>query len=178
LPKPGTKVQAINFIVMPDGKVQEQIWQDDQMYKRTIPITNNAPDFANATPYQPGAAVNNITPSSELTTSVTAQYNQVRQIDMLTNKMPENVQVNATFVTTFNEPVRDDGKCVVRFIFDRSLEGDVDGNCVVDIYDYNLLLQYNNQSNCQYNLTGNDCKIDTADIDYLKERFGQKCPAR
>jgi hypothetical protein len=175
LPKPNTKVQAINFTVMPDGKVQEQIWQDDQMYKRTIPITNNAPSFTDATPYQQGAAVNNITPGSELTTSETVQYSQVRQLDMLTNKMPENIQVNATFVTTFNEPVRDDGKCVVRFAFDKSLDGDVDGNCVNDIYDYNLLLQYYNQSNCQYNLTGNDCKIDDADIDYLKQRFGQKC---
>jgi len=48
--------------------------------------------------------------------------------------------------------------------------GDLDGDGDVDIFDYNLLVQYFNQSNCAYNLIG-ACLIDIFDYNLMVQNF-------
>lgn len=174
---PNTKVQAVNFMFMPgEPRVQERLWQNNQIYQRFIPVIGGEElDYQNATKYVELSAIDNITENSNLTDSLTLRYDQLRVVDVLTGEVPKNLQINATFVTE-GGTIRDDGKCVMRFAFDETIDGDVDGNCVNDIYDYNLLMQYYNTDNCQYNIAGtNGCRIDMEDVTYLKERFGNRC---
>lgn len=174
---PGTgKVQALAHIVMPNGSIQEQMWRGNQARKRTIAVTNGTFDYKSAA-YGPDITTGGMTPDSDRSNSQLLQYNQVYQKDASNNNQyPEYLQVNATFVTADNKPIDDNGSCVARFNFEKSIPGDVDGNCVNDIYDYNLLIQYYGQDNCQYNLVGS-CRIDDADLTEFKSKFGQKCPA-
>jgi len=50
--------------------------------------------------------------------------------------------------------------------------GDLDHDGDVDIFDYNLLIQNFNQSNCSYNLTGS-CLIDIFDYNLLVSNIGK-----
>jgi len=49
--------------------------------------------------------------------------------------------------------------------------GDLDDDSDVDIFDYNLLVQHFNTTNCTYNLTGS-CLIDIFDYNLLIQNFG------
>lgn len=167
------KVQAISHLVMPDGNVQEQIWQNNQVWRRTITLTPDSPNFATASPLE-GPLPVGLTPRTDKSASETLEYNRIHQIDAATGVVPETLQVNATFVTDATTPIGNDSKCVTWFTFDKALDGDVDGNCGVDIYDYNLLMENYGTTNCQYNLAG-DCTINMEDINYLRQQYGQKC---
>jgi len=178
LPGSPSKVQAISFMPMAGRRIQEQIWINNKLYKRTIsqgPIDILSVDFAHASSYEGpldyGAA------DSNQNASALVAYNTINQKDTLTNKMPVHLQVNATFTTANDKQIGNQGACVTWFTIDKSIEGDVNGDCVNDIYDYNVLLENYETENCQYNIAGpNGCRIDTYDVDYLKSKFGQSCP--
>jgi len=52
------------------------------------------------------------------------------------------------------------------------LMGDLDHDGDVDIFDYNLLVQHFNTTNCTYNLTGS-CLVDIFDYNLLIQNFSQ-----
>jgi len=52
-----------------------------------------------------------------------------------------------------------------------SIVGDLDHDGDVDIFDYNVLVQHFNTTNCTYNLTGS-CLVDIFDYNLLIQNFG------
>lgn len=171
--KSASKVQALSHVVMPDRSIMEELWQDNQSWQRSIQLNQGISDFSSATTYQ-GPFTTNLTPRSETSASETVPYNVLYQADASTRKIPRYLQVNATFVTDANQPISDDGKCVTWFGFEETTTGDFDSDCDVDIYDYNLLLQYQGTTNCQFNVTG-DCKIDGNDVTQFLTLYGNTC---
>jgi hypothetical protein len=59
---------------------------------------------------------------------------------------------------------------------DKSIPGDLDGNCLVDIYDYNILMENQGKTNCEFNIIG-ECSIDDKDLRHFLPLYGTTCPA-
>lgn len=169
------KVQALSHLVMPDGSVQEQIWINNQVRKRTISQTASGPNFTTASPYQVISS-GGLTPPTDQADSISVEYAKLFQQDANLKKVPDFLQINTTFETVDGKTIGNHSSCVTWLEIDKSIPGDLDGNCLVDIYDYNVLMEQQGKTNCAYNLTG-DCTIDANDITHFLPLYGNKCPA-
>lgn len=173
--KTSGNVQAISHMVMPNGDIQEQLWINYQVRKRTIPNANG-PDFAKASSYQILSS-GGLTPTTDQSDSITIDYDNVFKNDIQLGDVPDALQVNATFTTVSGDKIDNHRDCVTWFSFDKAIPGDFNGDCLVDIYDYNILIENQGKTNCQYNIIG-DCKIDNNDIVHFMPLYGNTCPAK
>lgn len=164
-------VQGLAHIVTSDSTVEEQIWVGGKAWKRVIPMSGNGPDFTSS---NYSAVVSPAVPLNEKTGSETIAYNKIHLQDANLKKIPENLQVNATFVTDAGATIGDNAACTTWFSFDNSMPGDANKNCLIDIYDYTALMQHYGENNCSYNLVG-DCTIDNLDVQELIKQYGNTC---
>ncbi len=182
---PGESYLQATDLYLNSGRtaVNEIIWRNNKAYEATIPIVNNVPKFDNRTAYTGPVALADRLPNtnSAKTGSYTFTHVQLTKPDLNTgwqgkngSKVPQNLQINATFETTDGKFIGNDIACVTSVKVDR-LPGDFDKNCTIDLLDFNQFKTHYKSFNCNVNLIGSDCYIDLLDFNQFKEQYKKSC---
>ncbi len=166
--------------------VKEIYWRNNQGFESSIPITNGKPDFDKRSDYTGPVTLAQRLPNttSAKTGSYSFTYEELSKPDMNTSwtekqgangpKVPQNLQINATFVTKDGKYIGNDVACVTKVKVDR-LPGDFDGNCTVNLLDFNQFKTQYKSFKCNVNLLGSDCYIDLLDFNQFKEQYNKSC---
>jgi len=183
-------LQATDLYLATDSSdaaiVKEIYWRNNQGFESSIPITNGKPDFDKRSDYTGPVTFAQRLPNttSAKTGSYSFTYEELSKPDMNTSwtekqganghKVPQNLQINATFETKDGKYIGNDVACVTKVKVDR-LPGDFDGNCTVDLLDFNQFKTQYKSFKCNVNLLGSDCYIDLLDFNQFKEQYNKSC---
>lgn len=169
-------IQAIDHTMLPNGSLLEVVWRENKASQRSIPVANGQPNWNGASAYTYPNIAGNL-PINENSTSAVFTYQRLAVQDKqagANNQIPTQLQVNASFIDESNQTISTNNNCQSVINIKNTIAGDFTGDCTVDIYDYNILVQSFETNNCAVNLVG-ECRIDSQDIEEFKKQFAKSC---
>ncbi|MEX0896413.1 MAG: glycosyl hydrolase [Patescibacteria group bacterium] len=177
LPGSGS-VRAITYTELSDSQVQEIVWRGHQRFSREINTDslNSQWMSVNYAVQESDAGLGGDTRGGGIITS----FEQIAVADQHADwvaqhgedAVPEELQINALFLTESDELIRSDARCTSRVLLGEQMPGDYNNDCVIDIYDYNYVLEYF-QRQCPMN---QGCvSTRQSDLDLVIENFGRIC---